>query len=211
MNDFIQPIWQEVLGWTHQYGYHAVIPSLLLDPAGVPWGWMALMLIAEKAHLNIPLILIYGFAVLLVNDVLLYALGYWGGRPFMGWMGRRFPQFAGVLQMAEKVNTGRGVLAVTFGRFLPFVGRWVGIGAGLANISFVRFVIFDVLGVAITVLGFGLLAHFTGRLLLTQSWFPSAVVGIFTVGLVGSIVTFAWRIIITKRRKSAANSPRQEH
>ncbi|MEO6907659.1 MAG: VTT domain-containing protein [Abditibacteriaceae bacterium] len=200
MNSFIQPIWAEVLGWTHQYGYHAVIPSLLLDPAGVPWGWIALMLIAEKARLNIPLILIYGFAVLLVNDIILYALGYWGGRPLMNWLGERFPKFAGMLKKTEQASDGRGILAVTFGRFLPFVGRWVGVGAGLANIPFARFVIFDILGVAITVFGFGLLAHFTGRLLLEQSWFPSAVICVFAAGIIGSVVAFVWNMNVARRR-----------
>ena len=207
MNEFIQPIWQEVLGWTHQYGYHAVIPSLLLDPAGVPWGWIALLLISEKAQLNIPLILIYGFVVLLANDVILYSLGYWGGRPLMTLLGRRFPRFVGVLQSAERVSAGRGVLAVTFGRFLPFVGRWVGVGAGLANISFVRFLIYDILGVIITVFGFGLLAHFAGKILITQSWFPAAVVCTFAAGLVGSIVAFVWNLIVARRRKADVTPP----
>lgn len=200
MNEFIQPIWGEVLGWTHQYGYHAVIPSLLLDPAGVPWGWIALMLIAEKAQLNIPLILIYGFVVLLVNDIILYALGYWGGRPLMNWLGKRFPKFAGMLKKAEQASTGRGILAVTFGRFLPLVGRWVGTGAGLANISFARFIIFDALGVVITVFGFGLLAHFAGKLLIIQTWFPAAVVCTFAAGIIGSIAAFVWNLIVARRR-----------
>jgi membrane protein DedA with SNARE-associated domain len=200
VSDFIQPVWLEVLGWTHQYGYNAVIPSLLLDPAGVPWAWIALLLIAEKARLNIPLILIYGFVVLLANDIILYFLGYWGGRPLMNWLGTRFPKFAGMLEKAERVSAGRGILAVTFGRFLPLIGRWVGAGAGLANISFMRFVIFDILGVAITVFGFGLLAHYAGKLLITQTWFPAAVVCTFAAGIVGSIVAFVWNLVLARRR-----------
>lgn len=210
MSDFIQPIWLEVLGWTHQYGYHAVIPSLLLDPAGVPWAWIALLLIAEKARLNIPVILVYGFVVLLVNDIILYSLGYWGGRPLMNLLGRRSPKFAAILKSAEQASTGRGVLAVTFGRFLPFVGRWVGAGAGLANISFARFIIFDILGVAITVFGFGLLAHFAGKLLIAQTWFPAAVVCTFAAGIVGSIVAFVWNIILARRRRIFVNSASEE-
>lgn len=202
MNDFIQPIWQEVLGWTNQYGYHAVIPSLLLDPAGVPWGWIVLLLIAETAKLNIPLILVYGFVILLANDIVLYSLGYWGGRPLMDWLGRRFPKFAEVLKNAERASAGRGIWVITFGRFLPLIGRWVGIGAGLANISFMRFVVFDVIGVVITVFGFGLLAHFAGRLLITQSWFPAAVVCTFAAGFIGTIVAFVWNLIITRRRRN---------
>ena len=207
MNEFIQPIWQEVLGWTHQYGYHAVIPSLLLDPAGVPWGWIVLMMIAEKAQLNIPFILLYGFAVLLANDIILYALGYWGGRPLMNLVGRRFPKFAVMLEGAERASKGQGAWAVTFGRFLPFVGRWVGVGAGLANIPFLRFLIFDILGSAITVFGFGIVAHFAGRILLEQAWFPSAMVYFFALGLFGSIVGIVWKWVMSNRRKAAANLP----
>lgn len=211
MSSFIQPIWAEVLGWTNQYGYHAVIPSLLLDPAGVPWAWIALLLIAEKAQLNIPLILIYGFVVLLANDIILYSLGYWGGRPLMNWLGRRFPKFAAILKNAERASSGRGILAVTFGRFLPFVGRWVGVGAGLASISFPRFVIFDILGVGITVFGFGLVAHYAGRILITQSWFPAAMVCTFAAGFVGTIALFVWNMIVSRRRKANVRSACNEN
>jgi len=203
VNEFIQPIWQEVLGWTQQYGYHAVIPSLLLDPAGVPWAWIALLLIAEKARLNIPLLLIYGSAVLLANDIVLYALGFWGGRPLINWLGKRFPRLVEALEQAERVSAGRGILAVSFGRFLPIVGRWVGAGAGLANVHFARFVLFDLIGVAITVLGFGLLAHFVGRALITQSWFPTAVLTVFVASGVISFTAFVWSRLAARRRKCA--------
>lgn len=202
MSDFIQPIWLEVLGWTHQYGYHAVIPSLLLDPGGVPWGWIALMLIAETAQLNIPLPLLYGFVVLLANDLVLYALGYWGGRPLMIWLGQRFPQLEKVLERAEAVSAGSGILAVTFGRFVPLAGRWIGVGAGLANVHFLRFVLFDALGVAVTVIGFGLLAHFVGRSLVTQSWFPTAVLCAFAVSTVISLGGLMWHRLAARRCKS---------
>jgi hypothetical protein len=58
--------------------------------------------------------------------------------------------------------------------------------------------------VAITVFGFGLLAHFAGKLLLTQSWFPAAVICIFAAGIVGSVVAFVWNLIAARRK----NSPR---
>jgi hypothetical protein len=70
-------------------------------------------------------------------------------------------------------------------------------------------VIFDIFGVAITVFGFGLLAHFAGRLLITQSWFPAAVICTFAAGIVGSIVAFVWNLIVA-RRKAMVNPACEE-
>ena len=65
--------WREqVTSWIHAYGYHAVVPILVADPAGVPWAWIFLMMLAEEARLNSWLLLGYGFAVLTINDHLLY-------------------------------------------------------------------------------------------------------------------------------------------
>ncbi len=39
--------------WVAQYGFHAVVPTLLADPAGVPWAWIFLILFAGAAGLNV--------------------------------------------------------------------------------------------------------------------------------------------------------------
>jgi membrane protein DedA with SNARE-associated domain len=194
-------LWSEVLRLTEAYGYHAVVPTLVLDPAGVPWAWIFLVLIAEEARLNVPLMLGYGFAVLSLNDHLLYWLGLHGGRPLVERLGRRWPKIARGLEGAEKAMRGRGIWAITLGRYLPFVGRWVGAGAGLARVPYARFALFDAIGVGFTTLGFGIAAHLVGRSTIDEPWFPHAVTAAF---ILSTLVTAALTLWQTWRAKHGA-------
>src|SRR5690349_19136080 len=129
MPDSLQILWNQILDWTHSYGYHAVVPTLIADPAGVPWAWIFLLLIAEEARLNVFFMLAYGFGVLTACDHLLYALGAFGGRPLINRLGKRWPKIAHSMQSAEEAMRGRELWAIALGRYVPVIGRWVGVGA----------------------------------------------------------------------------------
>ena len=202
MPSSLQYLWDTILGWTQQYGYHAVVPTLVIDPAGIPWAWIFLMLIAEEALLNIPLMLIYGFAVLTITDHLFYALGYYGGRPLMTKISKRWPKIAAAVLAAEEVMKGKGAWVIAWGRYLPIVGRWVGTGAALANVPYARFAIFDAIGVALTVVGFGALAHFVGREIIDEPWFPQAIMGAYLFTTVATAIVTAYGVWRAKQRKT---------
>lgn len=202
MPSSLQYLWDTILGWTEQYGYHAVVPVLVIDPAGMPWAWIFLMLIAGEAKLNIALMLAYGFSVLTIADHLFYALGYFGGRPLVTKLTQRWPRIADSVTASEEAMRGKGIWMVTFGRYLPVVGRWVGTGAALANVSYARFAIFDALGVGLTVIGFGAAAHFIGREIIGYAWFPKAVMAAYIFSTIATALLTAygaWRI---KQRKT---------
>jgi membrane protein DedA with SNARE-associated domain len=202
MPDFLQSTWDTILGFTHAYGYHAVVPTLLLDPAGVPWAWIFLMLIAGEAKLNITLMLGYGFAVLTILDHAFYAVGYFGGRPLLAKLAGRWPKVAAAMTASEKAMRGKGVWMVAWGRYVPVVGRWVGTGAALANVPYLRFALFDLLGVSATVLGFGAAAHFIGREIIDYPWFSQAILGAYIFSTVATALVTAFGIWRAKQRKA---------
>jgi membrane protein DedA with SNARE-associated domain len=202
MPDFLQSTWDTILGFTHAYGYHAVVPTLLLDPAGVPWAWIFLMLIAGEAKLNIVLMLGYGFAVLTLLDHAFYAVGYFGGRPLLAKLAERWPKVAAAMTASEKAMRGKGVWMVAWGRYVPVVGRWVGTGAALANVPYLRFALFDLLGVSATVLGFGAAAHFIGREIIDYPWFSQAILGAYIFSTVATALVTAFGIWRAKQRKA---------
>lgn len=206
MPESLQTLWDTILGWTQSYGYHAVIPTLVVDPAGVPWAWIFLMLIAGEAKLNIPFMLAYGFAILTITDHLLYAVGYFGGRPLMNNLGLRWPKIAGAMLASENAMRGKGIWMVAFGRYLPVVGRWVGTGAALANVSYTRFLIYDALGVGLTVVGFGAAAHFIGREIIGFSWFPQAVLIAYIASTVLTAVITCYGLWRAKRNKAQSSA-----
>jgi membrane protein DedA with SNARE-associated domain len=197
-------LWSQILSWTHSYGYHAVVPTLIADPAGVPWAWIFLLLIAEEARLNVFLMLAYGFAVLSLWDHAMYWLGARGGRPLVERLGQRWPRLASSMESAEKAMQGRGSWAVALGRYLPIVGRWVGLGAGLANVSYARFALFDAIGVACTTLVFGVAAHVIGRSTINEPWFPQAVTGAYIFTTIITALVTAWQGWRLKKKRAAA-------
>ena len=189
--------------WVGQYGFHAVVPTLLIDPAGVPWAWIFLILFAGAAQLHVPTMLLYGFLVLSAFDYAMYWLGLIGGRPMIAKIGQRFPKVADAMQKAEVAMRGRGIWAVTFGRYLPIVGRWVGVGAGLANVSFLRFALFDALGVGLTVVGFGLPAHLIGQEIMDKPWFPQAIAITFLFSTIATTLFIVWQAARAKQMRKA--------
>lgn len=193
MAELLQSAQQQTVLWLSAYGYHAVVPALLADPGGVPWAWVFLMLLAHEAGKSVPLMLIYGFSVLTVTDHVLYWIGVKGGQPLLHIVEKRWPGLADNLEGAAKTVREKGLLAVLIGRFLPVVGRFVGIGAGLADIPYAKFALFDAGGVLLTVAGFGGFAHLVGKGTIDAPWFPGAVCGVFiggfaltTLGVLGS-------------------------
>ena len=185
--------------WVGHYGFHAVVPTLLIDPAGVPWAWVFLILFAGAAGLNVWGMLFYGFAVLMLFDHLLYWIALKGGRPLVAKIGARFPKWAEALEKSESAMSGpegtrRGAWTIALGRYLPIVGRWVGAGAGLANVPFARFASFDAIGVALTIFGFGLPTHFIGAQIMDKPWFPQAVAFTFLASTFITAIVIIWQV-----------------
>jgi membrane protein DedA with SNARE-associated domain len=186
------------LEWTNSYGYGAVVPALLLDPGGVPWPWIFLMLLAGKAGLNIPLLMLCGFLVLSVVDHVLYWIAAIGRKPLMNKIEKRSPKLAECLQKAEDEVRKRGLWAIPLGRFLPIVGRWVGVGAGLADVPWTTFAVLNSVGVCLTVVGFGLAAHIVGSKTIDSPWFHEMVGGAFIFGTLLTIAFIAWNVYRTR-------------
>jgi membrane-associated protein len=193
MDGAMQAAKAQALEWTQQYGYHAVVPALLADPAGVPWAWIFLLLLAGEAGKNVALLLGYGILVLCAWDHAGYWLGRLGAGSLVPRLKMRFPKLAAPFEQAECTVRQNLVSAVLFGRYLPLVGRWVGLGAGLAGVPYAKFALWDILGAALTSIGFGLAAHFLGRAILDAPWFPQAVLGAFVAGTLGTGAWLWWR------------------
>ncbi|PQV65242.1 membrane protein DedA, SNARE-associated domain [Abditibacterium utsteinense] len=177
-----------------QYGYHAVPFALLTDPAGIPWAWVFLLLLAEEAGKNIALMLVYGFAVLMAFDHILYWVGALGGQKLVRKICAKKPDWAPLFEATRENIHKRGALAVIFGRYLPLVGRWMGIGAGLSAMNYAKFSLYDAIGAAISAFGFGLVAHFVGRKTIENpNFYPivlSAMVFVTVVSVAG--VGISW-------------------
>ncbi|MDU2065548.1 MAG: DedA family protein [Sporomusaceae bacterium] len=132
------------------------------------WGYWAIFLgmALESANIPIPSELIFGFAGYLVylgrlefwpatiygvlgglaGSIVSYGIGYYGGRPFVFRYGKYFFVTPKRLDQAQRWFDRYGLAAVFFARLMPVVRTFISLPAGFAQVPFVKFVIYTVVG-----------------------------------------------------------------
>lgn len=163
------------------------------------------MLLAEQAGNNILFLFTLGLLVLAATDHILYWAGYFIGRRGLEKLSNRFPGVCKAVLAAEKGLGGRGQWMIVIGRFLPLLGRWVGLAAGVARVPYGRFALLQLLGAGITVVGFGMLAHIVGEKTFHEPWFPQALFYSFTIGMGLSLLAAGWGLWVKRRKDSRLN------
>lgn len=163
-------ITNDVVQWcTHligSWGLPAVFALMLLESACIPIPSEATMPFAgfavSEGHLSLLGIVVAGVAGNLVGSWIAYAVGYWGGPPFVEHYGRY------VLLRPRHLETSRrwfdrwGAPVVFFGRLVPVVRTFISLPAGFARMAFWKFTLFTVLGCLPWVLLLGYLGEKLG-------------------------------------------------
>jgi hypothetical protein len=147
MEAALQAAREQATGWVQAYGYHAVAPALLVDPAGVPWAWVFLMLLAAKRARACRICSSTASSCCAPRPRAVLA----GPRRAVHHFARlsnASPSSKVAFAGAEKSVRENAPAAIVLGRYLPFVGRWVGVGAGLARVPYARFALWETGGAA---------------------------------------------------------------
>ena len=192
----------QILEWLTRYGYGAALPAVLSDPAGIPWAWVFLMLLAQEAGKNVTLLLFIGFAALWACDLILYFIGARWGTRLVEWLETKRPSWKENLDKIRSQVQQRGALAIIIGRYLPLVGRWMGLGAGIARVPTAQFVLYSAIGAAFSAFGFGIPAHLLGRQIVDHPRLMPIAIAICAAGMLSGVlfmVLSAWR---SKSRKT---------
>jgi membrane protein DedA with SNARE-associated domain len=158
-----------------QYGYLAVFVLMVLESACIPIPSEITMLFGgalanaafltslgnDGEHLNFVLVALVGTAGNLVGSWIAWGVGYRGGRPLIERWGRYIFLRQHELDRAEVWFDRHGQVAVLVSRVLPVVRTFISLPAGIAEMRFVRFSIYTVLGClpwtfALTAIGYAL-------------------------------------------------------
>jgi membrane protein DedA with SNARE-associated domain len=132
------------------------------------WGYIAIVVLMamESACLPIPSELIFGFAGYLVfvgrmdmnfavaagviggllGSIIAYAIGYYGGRPFINKYGKYILLSQNHVDIAQKWFDHYGLKATFYSRFLPVVRTFISLPAGFAQVDFKKFILYTILG-----------------------------------------------------------------
>jgi len=139
-----------------QYGYWAVGAGLLLENAGVPAPGETMLLLASflaysQHELELGWIIVVATIAATLGDNLGFALGYYGGRPFLERYQSIFRVRASRLEQGERLFARYGAVTVFFARFIFGMRIVAGPVAGVLRMPWRKFLLFNFLGAVIWV------------------------------------------------------------
>jgi membrane protein DedA with SNARE-associated domain len=143
------------------HGFPAVLGLMTLESACIPVPSEVIQLFAGylvSIH-RMSLIAAVTAGVLgnLLGSWISWAVGYWGGRPFIARYGRFIHVTPARMARAERWFEQRGEIAVLVGRCVPIVRTFISLPAGVARMPFWRFTLFTLVGCIPWVLGLTLI------------------------------------------------------
>jgi membrane protein DedA with SNARE-associated domain len=146
----IELIVQFVTGTVSAVGYFGVFILMTLESACIPIPSEIIMpfsgFLASTGKLNLYLITLMGAFGNLVGAVITYAIGYFGGRPFILKFGKYFFVKEKEVHHAEKFFAKWGDWSVFLSRNLPVIRTFISLPAGVAEMPFIKFAIYSFLG-----------------------------------------------------------------
>jgi len=152
-----------VTGTISAVGYLGVLVLMTLESACIPIPSEIIMpfsgFLASTGKLSIWGITLAGAFGNLIGAVITYAIGYYGGRPFVLKYGKYFFIREHELHKAEKFFAKYGDFSVFLSRNLPVIRTFISLPAGVAEMPFIKFSVYSFLGsipwcFALTYLGF---------------------------------------------------------
>jgi membrane-associated protein len=193
----------QVLAALSQYGSPALFAAVMVAAIGVPLPVTLLLVVTgsliSQGAMNFWWSIGVASAGSIVGDQIGYAIGRWGGTRLIS---KCIALLGGRERLAQAEAKARrwGGWGVFFSRWLVSpLGPWINFASGIAEYSWVRFVIWDVLGEVLGVVIFIALGRtFSDRILALD-----AVLGDFTwafVALLAALV-LGWKIWTATRNR----------
>jgi len=144
-----------------QYGYWAVGVALLLENAGMPVPGETVLLLASvlaysREELQLSYIIVVGVCAATLGDNLGYFIGYRGGRRLFDRYRSAFRIKPETIARGEGLFDRYGAVTILFARFIFGLRVIAGPLAGVLNMPWKRFAIFNFLGALlwVTVISF---------------------------------------------------------
>lgn len=158
--------------------------------------------LAADGALSLPLVILAGAAGAVVGD----SAAFWIGRAGSGPLRRMIGRFAGPdrLMAAERMVARQGPALVFTGRFLPGIRIAINLSCGAGQMSYPRFLMFDVLGATVWAGQAALLGYFAGRAFADQTWVAFAVAFAVTAAVATIVAVRERRYVRREKAKAAA-------
>ncbi len=141
----------------------------------------------------------------LVGSLASYAMGFYGGKPFIKKFGKYLLLDTHDLEITERFFAKRGELTIFISRFIPVIRHMISIPAGLGKMNIWKFMVYTILGAGmwnafLTYVGFKLKSNWA------EVMTYSHVIDIVVVAVLGlAFLYYAYKIYINLTRKNTAS------
>jgi membrane protein DedA with SNARE-associated domain len=143
------------------HGFPAVLGLMTLESACIPVPSEVIMLFAGYLVSLHKLTLLGAVSAGVLGNLLgswiAYAVGYYGGRPFIERYGRYIHVTPERMAQSDRWFDRHGEITVLVGRCIPLIRTFISLPAGIARMPFWRFTVFTIIGCIPWVLGLTLL------------------------------------------------------
>jgi membrane protein DedA with SNARE-associated domain len=198
------------------WGYLALFIATLLAAMGIPTGSELVIALAgalasgkvtgSSHHLSLVGVIVVATVGEVIGSMLGYTIGRVGGRPLVERIGKYVLITNKDLDRAEAMFDRHGQPIAFFGRFIPLVRSFVGLGAGLAEMAVVRFVAWTAAASAIWCSLFAVVGYKVGGHWSKDLHDVSLVTDVIAVLVVAGIVVLVakrWRDVRSARERDS--------
>ncbi len=181
-------------------GYPAVTLFIMIESSGIPFPGETMLLLASfyaaiDHQLKLPLIITCAALGAIAGDNIGYYVGRTGGRAFVERFGRYLFLKPHHLDRAEKFFQKYGNKTVFFGRFIAILRTWSAFLAGVNQMPWRTFLIYNAAGGIVWAIFYGTLGYLAGwffhddfaqveKLARTTSWIGAAIIILVVLGIV---------------------------
>jgi len=198
-------------GLLEQYGYIVVAFGIMIESTGIPFPGETVLLAAAvyaaNSRLNIIGVIIAASLGAIIGDNIGYWVGREYGRKLLARHGHRFGFTPQRQQKIEGYFHKYGVLTVFFGRFVALLRAYAAFFAGLNNLPYPTFLLYNALGGILWSVVIGLVGYFFGSNLpileKIVTNFGYTLLAIVVLGVLGLFFYLRWR----KNHKHEAPHP----
>lgn len=163
----MNPCLELVTSLVDRYGYPVLFWGIFLENFGIPFPGETLLIgaavFAAKQHLGTGWIIALGFLATAIGSSAGYAIGYFGGRRFALRYGHYVFLDENRLGKLQSFFERYGSKIILASRFVAGLRQFSGIAAGIARMPWRTFFYYNLLGAALWVSFWAILASFLGN------------------------------------------------
>lgn len=191
-----------VAPYINQHGYLAVFFLVMLEDFGIPVPGETVLIAAAffagvEGHLNIFLVAIFAFIGAVFGDNIGFAIGQYGGHPLIERYGKYVFLTPDRVGKAEAFFNRNGGKVVIIARFIEGLRQLNGLIAGLSDMEWPKFILFNAIGAALWVGLWTVVGYLGGSHIQT---FLRYQLYVTIAAVIGVVLYIIYRFVMRKRK-----------